>query len=66
MVALVMLARMAFVALYFALTVVAINHCFADGLLQARPGLPESAWWWVGLGFAGLVLPVATLALLPR
>jgi len=66
LVALLLLARVAFVALCVALTVVAIDHRFADGLLQARPGLPTSPWWWAGLGFAGLVMSVNTLARLLR
>ena len=66
LVALLLLARVAFVALCVALTVVALDHRFADGLLQTRPGLPTSPIWWAGMWVAGPVLSAATLARLLR
>jgi mannose/fructose/N-acetylgalactosamine-specific phosphotransferase system component IIC len=63
LVVLIALARIAFVALCVTLVITALDHRFVDGLLQARPGLPDSPLWWAGLVVAavGLALHLATM-----
>jgi hypothetical protein len=62
LVVLIVLGRIAFVALCVALVITALDHRFVDGFLQTRPGLPSSPFWWVGLvvAAAGLVLAMAS------
>jgi hypothetical protein len=55
LVTLIVFGRIAFVALCIALVLVALHHHFADGVLQARQGLPDSPFWWVGFVIAVLV-----------
>lgn len=45
----IVLGRMAYVSLCVALVVAAMHHRYVDGLLQARPGLPPSPWFVIGL-----------------
>ena len=61
LVALIVLGRVLWVALCVALTISAIAHHFADGVLQTR-GLPPSPLWWAGLAIAvaGLLLHLLT------
>lgn len=63
LVTIIVLGRIAYVALCVALVVTFIHHRFVDGLLQARPGLPPSAWFRLGLAVAmgGAVLQVLAL-----
>lgn len=50
----IILGRIAYVALCIALVITYLNHRFVDGFLQARPGLPPNPLFYFGLGAAGL------------
>lgn len=52
----IVLGRIAYVALCVALVVTLLDYHFADGFLQARPGLPPSPWFALGMGFVALGL----------
>lgn len=58
----IILGRIAYTALCVALVITYLHHRFVDGLLQARPGIPSSPWFILGLIFAalGLVLHFLT------
>jgi hypothetical protein len=61
-VSIIILGRIAFVSLCVALVITYLKHRFVDGLLQARPGIPSSPWFTLGLIFVflGLVLHFLT------
>lgn len=56
LVSLIVLGRVAYVALCVALVVAFLHYRLVDGLLQARPGLPPDPWFIAGLGVAVLGL----------
>jgi hypothetical protein len=64
-VSLIVLGRIAYVALCVALVVTFIHHRYVDGILQARPGMPQSPWFVVGLCVLSLG-PVLALAVMIR
>jgi hypothetical protein len=64
-VSLIILGRIAYVALCVALVVTFIHHRYVDGILQARPGMPQSPWFVVGLCVAAPGMVLHLLSLLP-
>lgn len=58
----IVLGRIAYTALCVALIISFLHHRFFDGVLQARPGIPSSPWFTLGLIIAvvGLVLHFLT------
>jgi mannose/fructose/N-acetylgalactosamine-specific phosphotransferase system component IIC len=48
-VSLIILGRIAYVALCVALVVTFIDYRYVDGILQAQPGMPQSPWFVAGL-----------------
>lgn len=65
LVSLIILGRIAHVTLCVALVVAWLHHRYVDGLLQARPGLPESPWFACGACIAVLGMALHLLSLLP-
>jgi hypothetical protein len=59
-VSLIVLGRIAYVSLWFALIIYFIDYKFVDGVLQTRPGMPTNLWFLSGLVFAviGLVVTI--------
>lgn len=61
---LIVLGRIAYVALCVALVVAWLHHHYVDAVLQARPGLPASPWFTCGICVAVLGMALHLLSLL--
>jgi hypothetical protein len=57
-VSLIVLGRIAYVSLWFALIIYFIDYKFVDGILQTRPGIPTNLWFLSGLVFAAIGLVI--------